>query len=443
MSMRELRQLTEHADQQHREAMKTIHDDLGEAHLSQQDDAAVANRRNFVRNLGLGGAAVAFGSVLVPVAGLVPAAAGPDRRHGRRHPRRRHGAGEVRPGPRAGRRGGLRRHRRHRQARHRPDRVGPAVRPPPRRARRPPWPSSSPRPTSATDAQRQDPRRCSRPQITAATDANALMQIAFDLETGAAVDLPAGHGRPDQLAGRRRRRRPSSPSRPSTPSCGARPSTCRPTSGCRPSRTRPPPSIPPPTPPAERDPPRSTRHMDVNRDEVRRQLREIDQRGHPRAAPLPRGAEAHLRPRRRASATRPRPACSACRAGASFFTVGGAAVLGSAVHGRLQHAPRRSSSPRPAPPRPPRRSTTTTAPGQRGDRRHPAAHRAVDRGAGGRHLRPGARRRACSPRPASSTRSTLFQDQHQQHADAIAVDDHGHRRRAVRRGQPVPRRSRS
>jgi hypothetical protein len=74
MSMRELRQLTAHVDQQHREAMKTIHDDLGELHLSQRDDAAVATRRNFVRNLGLGGAAVAFGSVLVPVAGLVPAA---------------------------------------------------------------------------------------------------------------------------------------------------------------------------------------------------------------------------------------------------------------------------------------------------------------------------------------------------------------------------------
>jgi len=74
MSMRELRQLTERADQQHREAMNTIHDDLGELHLSRQDDEGVATRRNFVRNLGLGGAAVAFGTLLVPVAGLVPAA---------------------------------------------------------------------------------------------------------------------------------------------------------------------------------------------------------------------------------------------------------------------------------------------------------------------------------------------------------------------------------
>ena len=75
MSMRALRQLTEHVDQQHRQAMTTIHDELGEAHLSQADPGAVATRRNFVRNLGLGGAAIAFGSVMVPVAGLVSQAA--------------------------------------------------------------------------------------------------------------------------------------------------------------------------------------------------------------------------------------------------------------------------------------------------------------------------------------------------------------------------------
>ena len=74
MSMRALRRLTEHADEQHREAMKTIHEDLGEAHLATQDPVAVANRRSFMRNLTLGGAAVAFGTALVPAAGLVPAA---------------------------------------------------------------------------------------------------------------------------------------------------------------------------------------------------------------------------------------------------------------------------------------------------------------------------------------------------------------------------------
>ncbi|HEY5154885.1 MAG TPA: ferritin-like domain-containing protein [Acidimicrobiales bacterium] len=74
MSMRALRQLTENADEHHREAMKTIHEELGEAHLSTQDPVAVANRRSFMRNLTLGGAAVAFGTALVPAAGLVPAA---------------------------------------------------------------------------------------------------------------------------------------------------------------------------------------------------------------------------------------------------------------------------------------------------------------------------------------------------------------------------------
>jgi hypothetical protein len=72
MSMRALRQLTEHVDQQHHEAMSTLHEELGEAHLSRQDPEQVATRRNFVRNLGLGGAAIAFGTMLVPVAGLVP-----------------------------------------------------------------------------------------------------------------------------------------------------------------------------------------------------------------------------------------------------------------------------------------------------------------------------------------------------------------------------------
>jgi hypothetical protein len=72
MSMRALRQLTEHADQQHRDAMSTLPEELGEVHLSQHDPDQVATRRNFVRNLGLGGAAIAFGTMLVPVAGLVP-----------------------------------------------------------------------------------------------------------------------------------------------------------------------------------------------------------------------------------------------------------------------------------------------------------------------------------------------------------------------------------
>jgi hypothetical protein len=74
MSMRALRQLTEHADEQHNEAMKTLDEQLGDAHLSRRDPETVANRRNFVRNLTLGGAAVALGTALVPAAGLIPTA---------------------------------------------------------------------------------------------------------------------------------------------------------------------------------------------------------------------------------------------------------------------------------------------------------------------------------------------------------------------------------
>jgi hypothetical protein len=75
MSMRALRQLTEFADHTHNEAMATLREELGEAHLSEADPTQVATRRNFVRNLGLGGAAIAFGTMLVPVAGLLDQAA--------------------------------------------------------------------------------------------------------------------------------------------------------------------------------------------------------------------------------------------------------------------------------------------------------------------------------------------------------------------------------
>ena len=75
---------------------------------------------------------------------------------------------------------------------------------------------------------------------------------------------------------------------------------------------------------------------------------------------------------------------------------------------------------------------------QRGDRRHPAAHRAVDRGAGGRHLHQGAgigpahlgvghRRDHPVPGPAPAARG-----RHR-------VADQGHRRRAVHGQEPLPR----
>ena len=73
MSMR-IRRLVDEVDQQHREAMVTIDDDLAELHLGPIDEQVSASRRRFVRNLGLGGA-VALGAAVVPVAALVDAAA--------------------------------------------------------------------------------------------------------------------------------------------------------------------------------------------------------------------------------------------------------------------------------------------------------------------------------------------------------------------------------
>jgi len=62
MSMR-IRRLVDEVDEQHREGMRTIQDDLATLHLDGSDPALVASRRNFVRNLSLG--AVAFGAVAV------------------------------------------------------------------------------------------------------------------------------------------------------------------------------------------------------------------------------------------------------------------------------------------------------------------------------------------------------------------------------------------
>lgn len=62
MSMR-IRRLVEEVDDQHRESMRTIDEDLRSLHLADGDAALVASRRGFVRNLGVG--AVAFGAVAI------------------------------------------------------------------------------------------------------------------------------------------------------------------------------------------------------------------------------------------------------------------------------------------------------------------------------------------------------------------------------------------
>lgn len=58
-----IRRLVDEVDEQHREGMRTIHDDLARVHLDTADAGLVASRRGFVRNLGLG--TVAFGAVAV------------------------------------------------------------------------------------------------------------------------------------------------------------------------------------------------------------------------------------------------------------------------------------------------------------------------------------------------------------------------------------------
>ncbi|MCD9622418.1 ferritin-like domain-containing protein [Rhabdothermincola salaria] len=71
MSMR-IRRLVDEVDDQHRDAMRTIGDDLAAVHLDDSDPDLVASRRRFVRNLGAG--AVAFGAVGISGLALAQAA---------------------------------------------------------------------------------------------------------------------------------------------------------------------------------------------------------------------------------------------------------------------------------------------------------------------------------------------------------------------------------
>jgi len=69
-----IRRLVQQIDEQHRDAMRTIDDDLGELHLGTRTPGVAESRRRFVRRLGVGGA-VALGSTAVPAAVLAPGAA--------------------------------------------------------------------------------------------------------------------------------------------------------------------------------------------------------------------------------------------------------------------------------------------------------------------------------------------------------------------------------
>ena len=60
-----IRRLVAEIDEQHREAMRTIADDLGEQHFGARTPEVEASRRRFVRNLGLGSVA-AVGAAAAP-----------------------------------------------------------------------------------------------------------------------------------------------------------------------------------------------------------------------------------------------------------------------------------------------------------------------------------------------------------------------------------------
>ncbi len=78
MDARALRRMATEADEQHREAMRTMPADLHERHFSTADPDRTASRRRFLGTVGLGGAAIAIAGISVPVLGGVAGAQAAD-----------------------------------------------------------------------------------------------------------------------------------------------------------------------------------------------------------------------------------------------------------------------------------------------------------------------------------------------------------------------------
>jgi len=70
-----LRELTRDIDDQHHEAMRSIRDELGERHLGTADPELAAGRRQFLKKVSLGGAAVVIGGTSFSLATMLPVAA--------------------------------------------------------------------------------------------------------------------------------------------------------------------------------------------------------------------------------------------------------------------------------------------------------------------------------------------------------------------------------
>lgn len=75
MDARALRRMATEVDEQHRESMRTVTEDLFERHFDTADPARVASRRSFLGRVGLGGAAIAVGGLAIPVFSGVASAA--------------------------------------------------------------------------------------------------------------------------------------------------------------------------------------------------------------------------------------------------------------------------------------------------------------------------------------------------------------------------------
>lgn len=71
ISPRELRRMASDIDDMHRDSMRSFADEIGELHFGEQ---LRDGRRAFLKKAAVGGAAVTFGSALVPVTSLLPAA---------------------------------------------------------------------------------------------------------------------------------------------------------------------------------------------------------------------------------------------------------------------------------------------------------------------------------------------------------------------------------
>jgi rubrerythrin len=75
ISEREIRQLTTDVDEQHRDGMVTMADDLRELHAETRALRATASRRDLFRKAGVGAGVLTIGSVVMPFSKLLPVAA--------------------------------------------------------------------------------------------------------------------------------------------------------------------------------------------------------------------------------------------------------------------------------------------------------------------------------------------------------------------------------